>query len=310
MKRYVVIIFIGLFSGLNANVISIEGDAFYVGRSKAPQNIIIEEATSAMDKTACNVSSQMGHEVGVIAKFGIIASPKENLQFRLSDWLNFSGILYAEDPIGITFPFNSTFNNYDWVNAQSARAYYNSTFISYDISYLYYPSPRWFNYFYYGYGAGAFYAKMGEDFKVRYFNNSDSSKYDIKAENSLYGGAFVFDVGSSPVAVFAWGFSGRVGVAGNMMQVRQHLDDVNQTVLIMSSAQNSLKPAYYIEFNPYLLWKPFPVVNLNVGYMIMYYKNVALAPGQINYNPATSQGIQHDDSIDFQGFYAGLSLNF
>jgi hypothetical protein len=149
MKRYIQIIFLGLFSGLSANHISIEGDAYYVGRSKAPQNIIIEEATSGQHKTACNVASQMGHQVGVIAKFGILASPQENLQFRLSDWMNYSGILYAEDPNGITFPFNSDFDNYDWVDAQEARAYYDSTFISYDLSYLYYFSPRWFNYFYY-----------------------------------------------------------------------------------------------------------------------------------------------------------------
>ncbi len=312
MKKYWIGCFLGLCIGAHASHVMIEGDVFYVGRSKASKNIIMEQEhlCDCQQTTACDVASKMGHDVAFIGKFAITPSPREALQFRLTDWVNFKSILYSDNADPITFPFDDNIDTYDWVNAQSGKAYYNSNFVAYDITYMYYFSPRWFNYFFFGIGGGIGYAKINEQFKVRYFNDYRTSKYDIKTENALYGGQFLIDVGSSPSSYLAWGVALRVGMNADMIQVRQYLDDNDGTVLIMNSAQNSLKPSYYGEINPYILWRPFTTVSVNVGYMLMYYADIAEAPSQINYDPSTSQGIKHHDDMNFQGFYAGLSFYF
>ncbi len=311
-KKYWIGCFLGLFSGIYASHISIEGDVFYVGRAKAVKNKIMNQdnLASYQQPTACTVSSLMGHEVAFMGKFAITPTPQETLQARLTDWVNFNATYYASNPLGITFPFKPSVNTYDWVDAQSARAYYHSNFVSYDASYIYYFTPRWYSYFYYGVGGGVSYAKMDEQFKVRYYNDDRSSKYDIKTENALYGGQLLLDIGSSPLTVISWGCAIRLGINADMIQVKQYLDDANGTVMIMNSAQHTLKPSYYAELNPYIIWKPFPIASITIGYMLMYFADIASAPEQINYNPFEPQGIKHHDDQNFQGFYGGINFYF
>ncbi|MBI5274155.1 MAG: hypothetical protein HY860_03765 [Chlamydiales bacterium] len=291
-----------------AHYLDIEGDFLYLKRNLAANNVIMETPTETL--TTKRLASDFNYSTGLQAKGTFYATTNEAIQIRYTGLVSYHSSIQIAQIGSITFPFTSDINVYDWVDADRARAFYDSDYFEFDLSYYNIFEPRWNNYFSLDWGVGLDYVEIKEDFKLRYYVDYRTSKYDIKTINTLLGGHILGEIVAQPYKWLAWGLQARFGINANLMRMHQLLFDNNQDVSIMNQSAQKVRPNYMGEIDPYIIFRPVPAVHIVIGYTWIYYRGIALAPNQINYAPASLNGVRHGGQVNYQGFYAGLGLVF
>lgn len=297
-----------MWAPLFAHYLDIEGDFLYLKRNLADNNTIIETPTQTI--TAKNVASDFPYRPALQVKGTFYPTDKEAIQIRYIGLLSYKANVSASDEGNIDFTFNSDIDLYDWVEADRAQAFYDSDYFSFALDYYNFFVPRWNNYFSLDWGVGLDYIEIKEQFKVRYYEDYRTSKYDIKTGNTLLGAHLLGDIVAQPFKWVAWGVQARIGLNVNLMRMKSFLNDNNSNTLIMNQAAHKVRPNYMMEISPYILFRPVSAVQLIIGYTMLYYRGIAMAPNQINYNPYSLDGIDSSDEQNYRGFYAGLGISF
>lgn len=314
-KRYLLITAVMQLTALYGHYLTLEGDALYLGRDLTDSNQVaqfdLNTTTGYYQQflTTKDVAKEMNHEVALQAKGTIIPTKRETLEFRYTGLLSFKGKREVSEDAGIRFPFVNV-DSYDWEAADRMKALYDSNYYSFDCTYFHYMTPIGRTYFSFDWGLGVNFTEINEQFKLRYYTDDRSSKYDIKTQNRLLGGFALLELAAHPMRIFTWGIQLRGGLDANIVGVQKTLFDNNDTVMIMNSAQRKIQLSYMGIIDPYLVFAPTQTFNIVFGYTWIYYEDVALAPEQIDYEPSTLNSVYAQGHENYRGFYGGIRLNF
>lgn len=298
-----------------ASYFELEVDALYLGRDLTASNNIMEydrnphTGVFQQKLTTKDVAQEMGHDVGIRARGAIYPNRKEGLEFRYTGLISFRGERNKASINELTFPFKKVIT-YDWAEADRGKAIYTNDFYSFDVSYVNYIIPRFVRYFTLNWGVGFNYAEIKEQFKLRYYKDYRSSKYDIKTKNTLFGGHVLGEFAANPYRSLTWGIQARFGIDANVIGSDSDLYDNNDTIPMMIRRQHKLVASYYGELDPYIDFMPVPVFNIFIGYSWIYYRDIAQATEQLNYTPSQGQSIDHRGHENYRGFYAGIGFRF
>lgn len=156
------------------------------------------------------------------------------------------------------------------------------------------------------------YVSLDEDFNMTALDSGFRSNYLIAADNDLYGG----QIGArhqtamlSDSVLFS--LTGKAGVYGNDAKQRVVLGDVNNTVATRNFANEDSATAFVGEIDANLSYCLCDLVDLRVGYQLLWLDQVALAPEQFQQDVvATDAALNNNGSLFANGAYVGMELQW
>jgi hypothetical protein len=212
----------------------------------------------------------------------------------------------------LSFPFDNPDYAHDYHRASHARARYESAFWSLEANYWRYITPRYVNFFSLSGIAGLRYFHLDEEFKLTMTRPPDKSSYRIHTWNNMTGVQLGLDFQMNPTWWLSWEAFAKVGLYGNYTEQRQHLRDRDNRITLRHSKRHVWACGGFTDVAAQATFQFFRPWNLYVGYQVMCFSALALAPEQVSRGTGKNAGKKdytHGNAI-IDGVYAGLMWKF
>src|SRR3972149_1095842 len=258
------------------------------------------------------VLSQFNLEPGVRASIAYQPNAQRSLEGNFL-WINpWEGRRVVKANQSLYFPFRNLDYTSDYVNASKAVATYTSRLWGLEFNYWRHWTPRYVNYFSVSGVAGLRYFNFREGFKLQFSNPPDKSDYDVHTDNNMFGVQLGLNLQLNPTNRISWDVTAKVGPMVNHADQRTLLRDQDNTVTLRNFKHHRWNGLTFADVLAVLNFQAKDHFNVHVGYELMYFSNVALAPDQINKKtrPTAGRDVKTGGHPIFHGVFAGIIIGF
>ena len=254
-----------------------------------------------------DILDSVHYEPGLGVTFKYIPNGEQDVEFRFLGLLKWWGRRTIGKNAEISVPFN--FCTVDWSLADKLQSVNTSTFNSYDITWWFHSPARKTSYFAWGWGVGARYMQIDEEFDLTVTKSDRVSIYDIDSHNNLMAAQLAGEFIVQPYRFVGWGFTVRGGIAADALTTDSYLSDNNDSQILRNARDSKVHICWLVECNPFLSIDLHSRATLRVAYDVVYAQGVALASDQLYFGHKV---IPLDDSgrVGVHGLQAGLSFQF
>ncbi len=299
---------------------SIVGDFVYMRRTEIHNHSLVEDANKFQCPGACpnftvinNKKLVQDFEFEPGYRVGMTYMPSERNSFEmnflyLQPW---HGEKERHGDASLSFPFSHTYSN-DFTDASEAHAWYESHFWDLEFNFWRNFNPRRVDPFCISGIVGMRYFHWDEQFKLSMINPPDKSDYNIHTQNRMFGLQVGFDFQMNLVRWMNWDFSAKAGSFANHTEQKQFLGDFDDTVTLRHSERQKRELGFYADVAAQVGFQCFEHWNLHVGYQVMFFTGLSLAPEQISKRTTKNAGKKdhtHGNAI-LDGVYVGLLWSF
>ena len=116
----------------------------------------------------------------------------------------------------------------------------------------------------------------------------------------------------NPIHWLSWEFFGKIGAAGNDTHQRQHLGDMDDRVTLRNSERGEWETLFFSDVAAQLGFHFLRYFTVRVGYQMMFFSGLSLAPDQISKKVGRHAGREdhtHGNAI-VHGVFGGLVIGF
>jgi hypothetical protein len=235
---------------------------------------------------------------------GLYLSEMDNTSTRVAD----GGIL--------SFPFHSATFAKDFYGSQEIKANYKSLVYTMELNYWRTFSASRDSMFSLCGMFGLRFANVSEKFSVDAYKPLTHSSYDIKVKNDLIGLQVGLDFQMHMMQRFYWDLLLKGGVDLNRIAAKVFLGDLNNTVTLRNFKKQMGQNGSFAQAAAGGGYQITDWVKLHVGYQMLFFGGLALAPDQIDYTSnglhvsATVSPLSLNDNgyILIHGIYTGLTF--
>ncbi|MCI0382042.1 MAG: hypothetical protein L0207_03195 [Chlamydiae bacterium] len=297
--------------------LSLLGDWLYLRRSKVDNVKLVEDSNkSCSDQPNCTVmnADNLLHDMdweqavrGSLTYTHSDGASLEALYIYVWPWI---GEKQVTSNGGLSFPFKDANFAQDFMNANLAKGKYTSAFQNGELNYWRHLSPRRVNYFSASWVGGFRFIYLRETLDLTFQKNGNSSEYDIKTKNLLYGIQFggIFEI--NPTRKWTWTLLIKAAAFLNDMKNEVFLGDLNNTAILRDFSKKSWQISFLGEASITLSYQLFSHLNIHLGYQGLLLNKLALAPEQKNSRPNSKKKINKEGNIAIDGAFAGATLSY
>jgi hypothetical protein len=209
----------------------------------------------------------------------------------------------------LSFPFEHIDPISDYFEADRAKGRYRSWLQNGEINYWGHVTPQRVNYFSFSWIAGYRMVYLQERLDLFFTRKRNTSLYEIKTFNTLYGAQLGAVLEINPSSCWTWTFilkgAGFLNVAKNEVDIR----DRDNAITLAKYEKNRWTDSYLIEAYGQLAYHPWSWLGVHIGYQGFLLTGVATAPEQRDVDP-DDRRIRDKGQILIDGLYAGIDLSF
>lgn len=222
-------------------------------------------------------------------------------------------------PNSLTFPFRRKELTNDFFKADKISANYFSQFYTVEANYWKVFSNSRTSFFALSGMFGLRFANVGERFTVKAYQEGDGhSTYKIKANNDLVGVQIGLDFKIRPFKTFYWDLLLKAGADLNRIKATVFLGDADNTLVLRNYAAQKAQTGMFAQAAAGAGYQPYDFLNVHVGYQMLFFGGLALAPDQMDRSDSTlsisskqsSFKIAANGYIIVHGIYTGLTFTF
>ncbi len=165
---------------------------------------------------------------------------------------------------------------------------------------------------------GLRFATVSEHFYLTAYKNGGESNYNLSAKNSLLGPQVGFDFQIHPSRRFYWQLLVKAGVDLNRISSKVYLGNLDNTETLRNYTKNKVQGGTFAEAAVGAGAQILDFLNLHVGYQMLFFGGLALAPDQISYSSTklaatailSPYHMSTNGYIIVHGVYAGMTFSF
>ena len=217
----------------------------------------------------------------------------------------------------LSYPFHDASFARDFFGADKITANYTSLFYTAEANFW-----KAFSSVHSTFGASALFglrfANISEKFSVKSYKHSGYSSYDIKADNDLIGIQVGLDFQIRPIKNFYWDLLLKFGADLNRVVVKDYLGDLDNTVTLRNNTKQKGQSGVFAQAAAGAGYQLLDWLNIHVGYQMLFFGGLALAPDQVN---RSNQGLGQSTHISshkisangyvlIHGVYSGFVFTF
>lgn len=239
----------------------------------------------------------------------------EATYFSIDNW-SYKGLINPAPGAGIVYlPNPLAAASFDYQGAENLQMNYSARLLNAELNVIY--PLAWPDI---GFLGGFRYLQLNEQFNFhslhvdQTFVGLESSDYNTKTTNNLYGGQFGTRIRKQ------WDLVGiectaKAGLYNNDSRQQNYVLDQNNTVFLRPlRGGNTHSAAFVGDINLSATYRFNPSLLLRFGYNVLWVERVALAPDQLSFTDpslATSgTGINHRGGVFAHGMNAGFEVRF
>ena len=253
-------------------------------------------------------------------KFSLGCSPVDRSTYEV-DFLYLWEMEGSETkhPKGIlSAPFRPSFVS-DYIEVDSLYAQYQSQFYTGELNYLYRFSTGKYSYFGLSGLFGLRFTNLSERFLLEVEKAHNVSDYRIKANNDLLGIQLGFDFHIRPNRYFDTNLVVKGGADLNRIATKIQLNDLDHSVTLRNYNKQETQTGVFAEIDIGLHYLPLSWLSIHMGYEMLYFGGLALAPDQITFSSdeikdtlieGAPRRVFDDGYIILYGIFAGVSFTF
>jgi hypothetical protein len=217
---------------------------------------------------------------------------------------------------GDSFPngqpaYNTIINIYDsdYIDADRAKAHYDSRFFTVEGNYWTHWSPRWYNYFSSSFAWGLRYIRFDEMFKTTFYKGSDTSYFYTDTKSNMYGLQAAIDLHIHPYHWLDWGIRLTGGVLASNLALESEVNDYNASVLLTRYTKHDIYYGFLGEIELFIQGRFFRRFYWDLGFDGILIHGGLQAPENVNFT-TKDMDLMRNTSTIFQSWYAGLGVDF
>jgi hypothetical protein len=216
----------------------------------------------------------------------------------------------VSDSSSLIGPFHDRSFTQAFDGALEMQAYYRSFFYTAELNYERVFSDQRDSFLSLS-GIGGFrFANLSEKFSLTAIQESSFGEYDISTKNDLIGVQLGFDFHINAIKNLHWDLMGKAGVGLNRMSATAFLGDQSNTVELRHFNQQNWKSNIFAEASAGAGYRPLSRLDIHIGYGMLYFCGLALAPNQIDKSSNTTEfHMSRNGYVIVHGIYAGISFS-
>jgi hypothetical protein len=261
---------------------------------------------------AHGVVNQFDYEPGLRGTLSFMVNRCSTLEASFTQIEEWSAHRHVKGDGDLSFPFDSDDYTHDYFSADEARAKYKSKYYSGEANYWRHVTPRRENYFSVSWLGGLRYMNIWESFVLAYTRGADTSDYDIRSQNKLYGVQLGGNLQMNPSRCLSWDFLAKVGVCLNRAWLKTSLRDENNTLVLRDFEADRRRSTFFTEVFAMVTYQMFTHLNFHGGYQMLFLSGLVLAPEHADHGIHEHSGerFRINGNAILHGFYGGISLGF
>jgi hypothetical protein len=295
---------------------NLTADFVYMRRWRVHNRKVVEQTTPGfLTSTTLIETRDLVHrfdfEPGVSVALMFTPSKERSFEATYLDLRRWQDTRVKHGPGNLDFPFQDLSFTHDFVMADRAEAKYRTRVDTAELNYWSHTTPRRADYFSVSGILGLRYAELNEKFALNFTRGSNQSSYDIHTKNHLYGGQIGGNFQINPMRLWSWDFTVKGGAFANRASQKTFLGDFNNTVELRDYKKSEWRLTYIAQAVISLTCQFWSHLNAHVGYQMLYFSDVALAPDQIEKKTTTTRKkLNVYGQAMIYGLLAGLTLGF
>ncbi len=304
-----------LYQGVEDPYWTLELDVLYVQR-KGIDNVILVADSSQSGATLLNTTMVLNHfrwEPGVKGALTYTLSAERALECNFSwihQWHSYIKVYGGGGGSTLSFPFSNSAYTTDYSAARSASATYTSRIWNGELNYWRYFTPAQVDYFSAAGVLGVRGMYIGEHFDLTFNTPPDASDYWTITRNRLCGIQAGGMLQCNPTSRWTWEITGKAGILANCAWGRYRLGDVNDAVVLRSWHGFDWKATYLLDGLFNLMYRFHTYASIHIGYQLIGFWGLALAPEQLSTGTMPTSGNQLNDRGNLYLHAAMLGFNF
>ncbi len=295
------------------------GDFVYMRRSLIHRHPIVADSNRVLSQCNCSgftdlTTKRLAHDFDLEPglRVGLMYTETPKMSFEGSFlWLDeWEGEKSVHGQQSLYYPFHDNSLTVDYVNANEAKAHYRSQFWDLEFNYWVHLVPRRREYFSLSGIAGLRYFNFRETFKLTYINPPDKSDYHIRAKDDIFGAQVGGNFQINPTRTISWDMTAKIG--GMLNHGKQHTlwRDANNTVVLKHYTKQCWQTGAFADLAAQLSFQFKEHLNLHIGYQILLFSGLVLAPEQVQKRLGAGHHIYDGGRAVIQGLFAGLDIIF
>lgn len=221
-------------------------------------------------------------------------------------------------PGSLSFPFHNASFAKDFYGSDRMTARYSSFFYTIESNFWKTFSANRESFFVLSCLFGLRFAQVQETFSVNSYKTHTHSTYTIGTQNSLVGPQVGIDFQIRPIRGFYWDLLLKAGADLNRVTGKISLKDLNNTEILRNNKRQKGQTGLFAQAAVGAGYQLRDWVNVHVGYQMLFFGGLALAPDQID-KSSSSIGVGAKVSpytvsangyVIFHGVYSGLTFTF
>lgn len=165
---------------------------------------------------------------------------------------------------------------------------------------------------------GLRFANVSEHFYLTAYKNGGESNYNLSAKNNLLGPQVGFNFQIHPSRRFYWELQVKAGVDLNRIDSKVYLGNLDNTETLRNYKKNKVQGGTFAEAAVGAGAQLLDYLNLHIGYQMLFFGGLALAPDQISYSSTklaptsilSSYNMSTNGYIIVHGIYSGITFSF
>lgn len=298
------------------------GEFVYMRRSEIHNHTLVKnsdkphnpchpcEGTEVMDNK--DLVNEMGFEPGFRVGGIYTESPQMSIEANFLYLQPWHGEKTVKGNQSLKFPFSHNDYTHDYIQASEARGCYEMHFWDLELNYWRHFTPRYVDYFSLSGIAGLRYFHWNEEFKLAMTRPKDTSDYKIDTKNDLFGAQLGLNFQMNPMRWLSWEFTAKVGGMANRAKQKTLLRDYNNTLQLRNFERQKWEVGVFADVAALVGFQFKKHLNLHLGYQVLFFSGLALAPEQINKSgdPDVKKEVHVNGAAIIHGLFAGLLWSF
>ncbi len=297
---------------------SVLGEFVYMRRSEIHNHTIVKDANKTQCDNRCpnfevmnskQLVNDFEYEPGYRVGLSYMPNPRLSLEGNflwVSEW---TARKVDHGDQSLSFPFKNVDFVQDFANASEAIGVYKSNFWDAELNYWDHFTPRNVDYFALSGIAGLRYFHLYETFQITMVKPPDRSTYHLHTKNHIGAIQVGLDLQVNPMRWLTWDVLAKVGFMVDWTKTNSVVRDSNNQVKLSEGEKHKTQVGVFADVAAQIGFNLASWLNIHLGYDMIFFSGLALAPEQINKKSNTTKH-RTDGTAIIHGLYTGFTVSF